>query len=418
MSLALLPLTLMALLAQRAAWVPDVPEGPDPIGDIDVSDAPRGIVPLPGRVDPRIKQWFGRYTRVMAPNGKPLHILAQDGWSDDQIVRVRKVLEHILTDVPGSKYGADKTEVKNEMSRRRATLVLFNTERDLHRALRGSFGELELGCQDLRANECPVEGGADYMRHDTRDAAFEEILHLVHDYGLRPALREYDKAIHRANVAARKADLWDAWPEDEPENHRNEYLAAVYDNYLDLWSVPPTKYEGNVLEEGDIPPGTSHFGHYRAGSRAALLEKDPQGYALVEAFLAPQLTYTPELPEDFRGTFSLQLDPKLRYTTKSHHLTNVTLTGKVPASLRGNDRNNRLQGNAGNNTLRGAGGDDHLQGGEGRDTAVFAGKRLDYTVQRGPGPVKIVDTVKDRDGTDVIEEIEVLRFADETVDLD
>jgi len=147
---------------------------------LDPSRAYRGILQLPGAVAKPIRETFDRYARVVTPNGRPIHILAQSGWTEDQIVHARKVLEHLLTDVPGVQYG-DRAAVANAMAERRATLVLFDDEPAMERAFRGRLGDLRLGMQDLRANECPPVGSRDYMRHGTRDAAFEEILHLVHD---------------------------------------------------------------------------------------------------------------------------------------------------------------------------------------------------------------------------------------------
>ncbi len=66
---------------------------------------------------------------VMVPNGKAIHIIAQDKLSDNQIVRARSVLEHFLTPYPGSEYGgADKTAVANMMTENNATLLLLNGE--------------------------------------------------------------------------------------------------------------------------------------------------------------------------------------------------------------------------------------------------------------------------------------------------
>ncbi len=384
------------------------------LGSLRTFEAPRGIVRLGHGVHPAISQVFDRYTRVTAPNGKPIHILAQQGWSDDQIVRARKVLEHMLAPAPGSKYGADKRAVANTMANRRATLALFDDEPAMERGFRGTFGGLRLGVQDLRANECPVEGSDDYMRHDTRDAAFEEILHLVHDQGIRPALPEYDREIQAANNAAAERGIWDPWPREEPDSWRNEYIAAAYDNYLDLWTVPPTRYEGEPIPPEEIPAGTSHFGTFRGGSRARLREIDPRGYALIEAFFPPRLTYTPELPADFRGTFSLTRDESLRYTTASQHLRSVTLTGSENASLIGNEHANSLTGNAGDNTLEGCGGDDVLDGSDGYDVAVFSGPRADYVIRHEPDVVIVTGP----DGTDAVRECEALRFSDAVYELD
>lgn len=408
---ALIHLCSISCSAPEEAWVPDIPGGPDPIGDIDVSGAPAGVVPLPESVDDRIETWFGRYTRVVAPNGKPIHILAQDGWREDQIVRTRKVLQHILRGVPGTRFGADKDAIANAMADRRATLVLFDTVDRLEHAFDGGLGDLELGFQDLRANECPVEGDPDYLGHETRDAAFEEILHMVHDYGIRPVYPGYDEALHQANLDAAKRGSWKGWPEDEPENHRNEYFAAAYDNYLDLWALKPLLYEGEQLESDAIPDGTSHFGAFAANTRARLRELDPTVFGLIQEFFPPYLTYTAELPPTFDGTFFMRPEPGLRYTYKSRHLVSVTLTGRLDSGITGNAWDNRLTGNAGDNVLEGGGGNDRLSGGPGVDTAVFAGPATRYLIESRNGEIRVTDERADRDGVDLLDGIEKARFA-------
>lgn len=409
---AILALVLSLLLGPVATVdAAGAPRAQDGLPFIDVSSAPDRIVALPAEVDPRIRAVFVNYTKVVAPNGKPIHILAQDGWSRDRIVKARNVLEHILRDVPGSRYGADKRLVANTMAEQRATLVLFNTEPDMRAALRGPLGDLDLAMQDLRANEAPVEGSADYMGHGTRDASFEEVLHLVHDTGIKPALPEMQNDLRRITTAAIEGGLWRA-NQDDLENEPNEYFAAIYDNYLDLWTVAPTVYEGRPIPDGRIPEGTSHFGIYVALGRTGLRAKDPEGLAILQEFFPPYLTYTPQLPPEFEGTFTITRDPRLRYTAKSQHLTNVTLRGDNPATLIGNGWDNRLTGNNGDNTLRGNAGDDLLDGGEGNDVAVFEGNAAEYTVTQGAGVVRVVDGRVDRDGSDTLLNIESIEFAD------
>ena len=384
------------------------------LDSIEVLSSGRGVVPLPETVHSYLRKTFDRYARVVTPSGRPIHILAQPSWSEDQIVHVRKVLEHLLTNAPGTAYGADKSPVADAMAERRATMCLFTDIDAMETAFDGALGDLELAIQDLRANECTPPGSPDYLKHGTRDATYEEVLHLVHDYGFRPALPEYDALLQKANAAAAAAGLWDAWPEDEPDSHRNEYIAAVYDNYLDLWTVAPTIYEGEVLEPDDVPTGTSHFGAYRAGSRAKLSELDPEGLALAKMFFPPALTFTAELPIDFKGTFHINRLPELRYTAKSQHLRHVRLRGEHNASLVGNDYANTLSGNDGDNVLQGSGGDDRLRGGGGNDVAVFRGARKEYDLRTEAGQTYVVDTVPERDGSDQLRDVERLRFSDMT----
>jgi len=259
--------------------------------DIDTSESPNGIVAIPDDAPAVFREVFAKYTKLIAPNGKPIHFLAQDGWSDARILKARNVMQHVLTDVPGSRYGADKSIVANAMADRRATMVLFNTEPELRDAFENTDLErADLSMQDLRANECPVEGHEDYMAHRTRDASFEEIIHLVHDYGIKPALPEMQDALRAIDADATARGIWRGWPEDEVENHPNEYLGVIYDNYLDLWTVMPTLYEGRPIEAGDVPEGHTHFGAYGARGREAMRDTDPQGLAIVQEFFPPFLT--------------------------------------------------------------------------------------------------------------------------------
>jgi Ca2+-binding RTX toxin-like protein len=82
--------------------------------------------------------------------------------------------------------------------------------------------------------------------------------------------------------------------------------------------------------------------------------------------------------------------------------------------LRGSVFADVLTGNDGVNTLEGRGGDDTLDGKLGDDTAIFLGNRSDYVVSGAPGAMTIVDTVAGRDGTDIVNNVEFLRFADGT----
>ncbi len=385
--------------------------------DIDISQSPNGIVTLPENVPQVIRDVFVKYTKIYAPNGKPIHILAQDGWTDDQIKKGRNVLEFILTDFPGSEYGNDKSAIANAMADRKATMVFFNTEPDLRKAFQGPLrGATDMSMQDLRANENPAEGDKDYMNHITRDASFEEIWHLVHDNGVKQVLPEMIAEMQKANDAAEEKG-WRAWPDDEPDEHPNEYVGVLIDNYYDLWKVRPKLYEGRDISPADVPEGQSHFGRYFAASRERMKAHDPSGYALIQKFFPPFLTYTPELPEYFEGTFSLTFDESLVYTYKSQHLVNVTLTGTNNANLTGNDYDNVLTGNDGDNILMGGAGNDTLEGGGGKDTAVFSGSRSEYIIKIHNGDSKVADNKPGRDGEDSLKNIEILKFSDQIVEI-
>ena len=76
-----------------------------------------------------------------------------------------------------------------------------------------------------------------------------------------------------------------------------------------------------------------------------------------------------------------------------------------------------LSGNDGNDRLEGGAGNDSLDGGAGDDVAIFAGNAADYTVTDNmDGTFTVIDNVG-TDGTDTLSNIELLRFADGTLDM-
>ncbi|HEX7115844.1 MAG TPA: hypothetical protein VF193_11995 [Steroidobacter sp.] len=89
--------------------------------------------------------------------------------------------------------------------------------------------------------------------------------------------------------------------------------------------------------------------------------------------------------------------------------------------LQGGAGNDLLVGGAGDDVLEGGAGNDLLGGDEGNDTAVYSGNRDDYTItiDRVTGGWKVVDNRDDSpDGTDLLDGIERLQFADQAVEVD
>jgi len=86
----------------------------------------------------------------------------------------------------------------------------------------------------------------------------------------------------------------------------------------------------------------------------------------------------------------------------------------------GSPANDVLSGGAGDDVIEGGAGDDLIAGGAGIDTAVFSGNMSDYelSVDRLTGVLTIVDTrTESPDGTDLLDGVEQLQFADVTVDV-
>jgi len=341
---------------------------------------------------------FDRYTKVNTPNGGVIHIIAQNEIMENQIVRARGILQHYLTDFPGSVYGADKSAVANKMAKNGATLLLLNGVDD------GTNAGAKLNGQPLYYGEMQVEGHSWYTQqnYDHRDASFEEILHLVHDYGIgvdqgaevEGALPEYQADIRAAQVTALSGKLW-AWSAGEAswiaeltaENSLSqEYLASVVDSYYGLWGASTGKY--------------GMWGMYIAKTRSDMASKDPQGAALMaDQFFHPYLTYNARIDENFSGDFSLKLNSSLSYTHHAQYLKDITLTGNKDSNVVVNQFNNNITGNAGVNTV------------------IFSGQAAQYQFTKGDGEVKVQDLQDERDGENTLVSIEKLKFSDSIVEV-
>ena len=371
---------------------------------IDTSTSPLGIAPLPKELGKTLNGLFSKYTKHLAPNGKPIHIFAQSGVSDLQLVRAREILKYHLTDAPGTPYGHDKIALANRMADVRATLIYTDTEIKSFATrpiLRGS----KLRIQDLYATESPVEGSYEYLHNKakpgqrfTRDASYEEIMHLVHAKGLEDVLPDFQKEIVEAEQAAVKAGIY---LYGRPASH--EYIITGFDIYFGLWDHNP---------QGD---GKSFGNEYPFHTRAEMKAGDPALYGLVEKFWPRYLTYNAYIDPSFEGIFSTVLDQEAEYTYKSRYLVNIILTGKNNTNILGNGQDNRLTGNEGNNLIIGGKGDDLIAGGEGEDTAEFSGSSSEYEIQRTGNKVIVTDTVPGRDGKDELTDIEVLKFKDKNL---
>ncbi|SMR81726.1 hypothetical protein SAMN04488030_2155 [Aliiroseovarius halocynthiae] len=377
--------------------------------DIDISTTQTGVVPFPKGTPAIYTNVFSKYTKVVAPNGKPIHILIEDGWTDAQAVKGRNVLEHYLTSVPGLQYGSDKSAVANSIADQGAALIFANNWDSMETAgMRAVFDAFGGKVQNQHANEITVEGSKDYLEHKTRDASWEEIFHFVHDYGIKPVLPEYQKEIEAAEDAATARGFL-GWPRSEPDNYPNEYYICVYDNYLNLWKAKPKVYEGKILTPADVPEGKSHFSAYPlADSREGVQENDPLGYAMIEKFLPPYITFTAALPADFNDVFWLRFHPDKIYTHKSQFLKDITLTGGNDSGVVGNQYDNVFTGNAGNNAF---------DGGLGNDVVVFSGPRSEYEITTVQDQTTVHDTTGGRDGTDILTGVERIQFSDEALEL-
>lgn len=376
------------------APVPTPTPTPTPApNDLGISAVPEA---LKGTYTAALK--FDRYTKVETPNGGAIHIVAQDGILENQIVRSRNILQHFLRDNPGSEYGSDKSAIANKMAENNATLLLLNGVDD------GTNAAAELDGQPLYYGEMQVEGHRWYVNqnYEHRDASYEEILHLVHDYGIgvdqNPTFvgagADFQNEIRAAQVNASAANLWGIGAADwiaelTAENSLSqEYLAAVIDVYYGLWGA-------------DIESSTHGMnGLYVAKVRSDITQEDPQGATLLDnKFFHSYLTYNARIDESFTGDFSLAFNPVIKYSHHSQYLKDITLTGTNDSNVIVNQLDNNITGNTGVNTV------------------TFSGSSAEYSTTKENDVVTVKDMQDNRDGTNILTAVEKIKFTDTTLEV-
>ncbi len=353
---------------------------------------------IPNSLGKEYSNNFNRYTNVVTPNGGKIHIVAQSNLTDEQIVRARSTLEHFLENYPGSKYGSDKSELANKMSENGAILTLLNGQDD-------GNNPVEVNGQALFENEIQVEGHPWYINQEYnnhRDATYEEILHLVHDYGIGidghnsfpGAMPEYQSEIREAQKIALSNNLWgiDAkrWINEliDENSLTQEYLAALIDSYYGLW--------------GAWTDSNTHgmWGIYVAKTRDEILTEDPIGAEIMNnKFFHPHLTYNARIDSSFNGNFSVRFDSSKPYTNHSQYLKDITLLGSNDISVSINPLDNNITGNQGINTV------------------IFSGNSSEYIHNISDNKASVIDKISDRDGINILQNIEKLEFKDQTIEL-
>lgn len=341
---------------------------------------------------------FNRYTKVDTPNGKAIHIVAQNQITDNQIVRARSILESYLMPYPGSVYGEDKSSVANKMSDNGAILLLLNGVDD------GTNSAAELDGQPLYYGEMQVEGGQWYLQQDYehRDASYEEILHLVHDYGIGVdqnnqflgALPDFQAEIRAAQVNALSANIWGgnetSWINElTAENSLSqEYLAALIDVYYGLWGAN-TEF-----------PNTGMYDIYQPKTRQDIATEDPLGASLIDnKFFLPYIAYNARIDQSFSGDFSLKFNANLPYTYHAQYLKDITLTGDNASNVIVNQYDNTITGNSASNIV------------------IFSGNSAEYEITNEDDTTTVNDLVDNRDGKNTLKNVEQLRFADTDIEV-
>ena len=343
---------------KRAVFEPQLPEVLLPAGaPTACAHGADRIIATPEVHERYVREGLVQYTELTMPGGGVVPIFAGDSLSVAQILRARELLRFFLADHPGSRWGADKSDVADAMAANSAVLVLPN---GAHR----EGNEPRVPAQPLYDAETPVAGSPWFMDNDFehRDAALEEIFHLVHDTGIctwAPGARpEYQAELLAEAEAAIEDGRWGIpvepgvarWLEElrREDSLAQEYIASVIDSWYGLWGP---------WDEGD----GGMWGVYIAKTRADVETLDAAGGALLSDFLPEMMGTVEPISPDFSGTLSMVFDTSQPYTHKSRYFTDVRILGEGAVTIVGNDADNRVVAGP---------GDLVFEGGEGNDTLV------------------------------------------------
>jgi Ca2+-binding RTX toxin-like protein len=113
-----------------------------------------------------------------------------------------------------------------------------------------------------------------------------------------------------------------------------------------------------------------------------------------------------------------QVSASTMFVVQSTPITppSTTITGTIDNDILGGTLDNdTIQGLGGDDLLIGDMGNDTIDGGAGSDAAAYTGDMVDYLITySGDGTWTIADQIADRDGTDILSNVELAEFADQT----
>ncbi|PMO38118.1 hypothetical protein BCT11_17715 [Vibrio sp. 10N.222.52.B12] len=444
---------------------------------------------------------FTHYVKISlseANNDDAFHIVAvDDGVNNEKIFRAAKIIQHLLTNQPNSKYGTDKSRIAKTLAARDATLMLtknddqndemltkifvselirqdklnhaiadsglthtFDTS-SLEKFVEGMMALSEedldslidsiattlmnsadtpnwlMNSQSLMYRELTVEGDCHYMsnfadycanlgEHADRDAAFEEILHLVQAQGIAPnastsslqngiqahALSIYsDMQAGKPTVWRPTQRDWEDWESDDfdPErvkktgpSYSHEYFAAAFEAYMGV-----AKANGQGLDG------------YQALTREEMQSQDPQAVDWISGLFHGYLQYTANIDSAGVKLYTEKTNPGTvptfrmapnkddlveAYTYKSQWLTKVKIVGDQAINVIGNDQDNTFEGNNKDNSIYGEGG---------INTYIVPHKLAECIVIKA----KNVTVECPSTGSDELYDIQNIKFTDQTLDV-
>lgn len=377
----------------------------DVVNAISINESENfGVVSLPSDAGTEINKYFDKYTRVVADNGKYIHIFGPSEVSNYELARMREVLIGILTDYESGAHGVDKSAVRNYLADQNSCLMILMNAETLLKVSEGVLLASPIDIHPVLYEEIIPEGSSNFINSSLVDKSMRKLMRMVLKTGIANTNFGYNSEIYNASNNARNTSIW------TPSN---------VDTLLSLGEIG-LAYANTLLEVyyGQWQQiGTVNNGEYLYADRATL-SSDPLGLASVESFFPPYLPYKIIIDPTYSSDLDLNFNAGINYTYKSQYFSIVDISASACANIIGNAYSNVFTGNSLNNIFEGKEGDDYMDGKDGFDIAVYSGIRTDYLIFTSTDGITIVqDTIPNRDGLDTLINFERLQFQDINLDL-
>ena len=397
-------LLLGFLLSCNKDYIADKGIDLDVINAITIDeDLSYGVSNIPSDAGSEIIKFFDKYTRVVAHNGKYIHLFAPSNVSEFDLARQREVLKGILKDHPGSPHGNDKSAIGNHLANQNACVMYFNSDEDLKSLTEGVLLISPIEIHPILFENIFTEGSSTFISGNDIDKSMTKLMRMVLKSGVANTDFGYNSEVYNAANNARNNSVW------IPANL--DTLLARGDLGWSYITMMLEVYYGQWEKSGIV-----NGGEYLYPDRTNL-SNDPVGLFSIEVFFQSFLPYKVIMDPDFSSNLEMEFNASKDYTYRSQYFSEVSIEYALGQDISANEYNNRLTGNALDNNFEGKSGDDWMDGKDGFDVAIFSGNRNDYLINTSNGYTVIQDTIPSRDGLDSLMNFERLQFQDMNVDL-
>lgn len=396
---------LGVLLSCNKDYIADSGIDLDVINGISIDeDQNYGVSSLPSDAGTEINKYFDKYTRVVAPNGKYIHLFAPNGISNFELARQREILIGLLSDFPNSNHGTDKSEIANYLADNNSCLMFFNDAATMKEVSEGVLLVAPIRIHPVLYEAIFTEGSSTFLAGNDVDKSVSKLMRMVLKTGIANTDFGYNSEIYNAANSARDNSVWIPTNADTLLLYGDlglSYITTLLEVYYGQW------------EKSGIVDGGAYLYPDRTN-----LASDHLGLNAIEAFFQPYTAYKILLDPTFSDDFEMEFNSALDYTYRSQYFAKVDIGFSGCNNISGNQYPNIFWGNANDNHFEGKGGDDYIDGKDGFDVAHYSGNRNDYLINTTTdGYTLVQDTVASRDALDSLIHVERLQFQDLFIDL-